>query len=449
MPSDSSYLSGVIEGFYGRPWTHQQRLALLPRLKARGLNTYMYGPKDDIRLRARWRELYPATELEQLGELVRTAERHDLRFIYALAPGLDIRYSDALESERLLRKVEQIAALGVQDFVLLFDDIPHALHADDEAEFGTFAHAQATVSERVFRRLRELAPSGRRFVCPTDYCGRMAATNPVGWDYLRELTRHLGPDAELFWTGDEIVSEQITADSLATLIAVTGRKPIIWDNLFANDYDLRRAYLGPLTGRSADLVSATTGLLLNPNCQFELNEVAFDTLAEFISSPDDYDPLSAFASALRHWRPAFELDGGSHLSLERLTLLAELLYLPWFCGPAVEALLSEARTLLAAPPLGAAERAGNWRRFALEIEQLFSQLTELTDRDLLYALYGLLWEARAESRLMAGYLALREESGESDPEFGRPDDAENTYRLGFGAAVQALLPLSETGKVAR
>src|SRR5690625_1024699 len=109
----------------------------------------MYGPKDDIRLRARWRELYPATELEQLGELVRTAERHDLRFIYALAPGLDIRYSDALESERLLRKVEQIAALGVQDFVLLFDDIPHALHADDEAEFGTFAHAQDRKSTRL------------------------------------------------------------------------------------------------------------------------------------------------------------------------------------------------------------------------------------------------------------------------------------------------------------
>ena len=34
-------LNGVIEGFYGRPWTFEQRLELLSLTKAWGLNTMM------------------------------------------------------------------------------------------------------------------------------------------------------------------------------------------------------------------------------------------------------------------------------------------------------------------------------------------------------------------------------------------------------------------------
>ncbi len=42
-----SPIRGVIEGFYGRPWTHQQRLSLIDFLADRGMNTFVYSPKDD------------------------------------------------------------------------------------------------------------------------------------------------------------------------------------------------------------------------------------------------------------------------------------------------------------------------------------------------------------------------------------------------------------------
>jgi protein O-GlcNAcase/histone acetyltransferase len=50
------------------------------------------------------------------------------------------------------------------------------------------------------------------------------------------------------------------------------KRPVtIWDNLNANDYDQRHLCLGPFTGRSSDLSFRLSGMLINPNCEFELN----------------------------------------------------------------------------------------------------------------------------------------------------------------------------------
>ena len=38
---------GVVEGFYGTPWSHQARLRQLKFYGENKMNTYIYGPKDD------------------------------------------------------------------------------------------------------------------------------------------------------------------------------------------------------------------------------------------------------------------------------------------------------------------------------------------------------------------------------------------------------------------
>src|SRR5882762_9841033 len=55
----TSFLAGVIEGFYGQPWTPAERFELFDRMASWGLNTYVYAPKDDFNHRAVWREHYP------------------------------------------------------------------------------------------------------------------------------------------------------------------------------------------------------------------------------------------------------------------------------------------------------------------------------------------------------------------------------------------------------
>ncbi|KAJ8377313.1 hypothetical protein AAFF_G00261620 [Aldrovandia affinis] len=62
MEDDSEFLCGVVEGFYGRPWSIEQRKVLFQWMRRWGLNTYLYGPKDDLKHRLLWREVYSPEE---------------------------------------------------------------------------------------------------------------------------------------------------------------------------------------------------------------------------------------------------------------------------------------------------------------------------------------------------------------------------------------------------
>ena len=79
--------------------------------------------------------------------------------------------------------------------------------------------------------------------------------------------------------GDKVISQVITTESIIELSKVLRRKPIIWDNIHANDYDHRRVFLGPYSGRPVELYKYLNGVLTNPNCEFEANFVAIHTFA--------------------------------------------------------------------------------------------------------------------------------------------------------------------------
>lgn len=64
------FICGVIEGFYGRPWTTEQRKDLFRKLKKLGMDFYMYAPKDDYKHRAYWRELYTVEEADHLSSIL-------------------------------------------------------------------------------------------------------------------------------------------------------------------------------------------------------------------------------------------------------------------------------------------------------------------------------------------------------------------------------------------
>ena len=87
---------GVVEGFYGPPWSHDARLEMIDFIGARGMNAYAYAPKDDAKHRAAWREPYDTGEMQRFASLATRANEAGVRFGFAVSPGLDITYeSDA------------------------------------------------------------------------------------------------------------------------------------------------------------------------------------------------------------------------------------------------------------------------------------------------------------------------------------------------------------------
>lgn len=443
-PNTQGFLSGVIEGFYGVPWTRAERLQLLEWMRAGGLNSYVYGPKDDLHHRALWREPYSDGDAAELRSLVQACASHGVRFWYALGPGLDLRYSSAADREALQRRIGQLLSLGCRSFCLLFDDIPDVMDEADRREWGSFAAAQCGVTNGLFEWARGQEPEVRFLFCPTPYCGRMALRQLGGTDYLEVVGRELAPEIGVFWTGPEIISREITVPHLRELQELLRRPPILWDNLQANDYDGHRFFCGPYSGRSPDVRGSVGGILLNPNTEFPLNFVPIRTLAAYLAAGDSWDPRAAFLTALQEWLPAFG-SVGLPFSLEDLTVLADCYYLPYEEGPEARSLRELTQWLLMTPPAAWGGMEVEFLRRAEQLRNCCVRLTELRNRPLFHALSRRIWELREELDLLVRYVRHRSDPAHGAVPFESDFHRPFTYRGGMVAELQRLLEARSDG----
>ncbi|MET0771480.1 MAG: protein O-GlcNAcase [Candidatus Limnocylindrales bacterium] len=295
-------IRGVIEGFYGRPWTHRQRLDLIPFLAERGMNSFVYGPKDDPLLRRDWRLPYDGELLARLSELVERCAAHGMRFTWCISPGLSMRYSDDADLAALSAKLASVGALGVTSFGLLLDDIPRDLqHAQDRSAFGDLAEAHAHVTRSVAARL----PAGTHLVvCPTVYRGTGTE------DYLVRLAAGIDPRIDLFWTGRAICSPVLDLADAATFTRATLRPPLYWDNYPVNDVAMAyELHIGPYRGRDPLLWRSAAGIVANGMELFEASRIPFATIADYLHDPEGYDPEASWQRAIRD--VAGEADAGA------------------------------------------------------------------------------------------------------------------------------------------
>jgi len=410
------FLSGVIEGFYGQPWTPSERMELFDWMAAWGLNTYVYAPKDDLHHRALWREPYGSEDAAGLRRLIEACRARNIRFVYGLSPGLDLHYGREAELNHLRERFEQMMALGCSDVSLLFDDIPDGMDPDDLERWGSFGSAQCHVANAMFTWLRRCNPAGRFLFCPTAYCGRMVAAKLGGEDYLATVGRELLPGIDVFWTGPDIVSREITVAHVREIAALLRRKPLIWDNLHANDYDGRRFFCGPYSGRPPEVRGEVGGLLSNPNSEFPLNYIPLRTLAAFVNASDSWDPRSAYLAAMGEWAPSFTTVRGP-VSLEDLVLFGDCYYLPQEEGPEAEALYRAARSMLDDPNDAGARQI--FRAGASRLHAFCAALTELRHRPLYHALSRRTWELREQLDLLDRVASVNAGEGSHLPAVSR------------------------------
>ncbi|XP_049649338.1 protein O-GlcNAcase-like isoform X3 [Accipiter gentilis] len=281
MAGRPRFLCGVVEGFYGRPWSMEQRKLLFQWLKRWGLNCYMYAPKDELKHRLLWREPYTEHEAARMRSLIEAAQEQGVEFVFAISAGQDMVFSSTGDRLLLQEKLRQVAAMGCQSFALLFDDIDPCMCQADRDVFPSLAQAQASVANEVYQELGQ--PSVFLF-CPTEYCSSLCSPSPSQSCYLLTIGQELLPGIGVIWTGPKVVSQELSATQLEEVEGVLRRRPIIWDNLYANDYDCRRVFLGPYMGRAPGLMSRLHGLLLNPNCELQANFIPIHTLGSWFRS---------------------------------------------------------------------------------------------------------------------------------------------------------------------
>ncbi|HYF60836.1 MAG TPA: beta-N-acetylglucosaminidase domain-containing protein [Burkholderiaceae bacterium] len=285
---------GIVEGYYGRPWTWAERARVVATLAPHGWRTFVYAPKAATALRRRWRDDMDDAALAPIAAFAAHCRAHGTRFGLGLSPH---EFDDAPGSpdwatlERKLAALDDAAAPDL--LALLFDDI----RGDDPR----LADRQAAIV--AFARERCRAP--RLMVCPSYYSDDpvldlVFGARPEG--YLERLGERLDPSVGVFWTGEEVCSREYGAAHLRRVAGTLRRRPVLWDNYPVNDGQRmsQALHLRGSTGRPASNAPLLAAHFANPALQPVLGCIPLLTLAERYRVGDaDYAYGEAFARACR------------------------------------------------------------------------------------------------------------------------------------------------------
>ncbi|MFF2895181.1 beta-N-acetylglucosaminidase domain-containing protein [Streptomyces sp. NPDC057966] len=308
---------GMTEGFYGQPWTRQERLAQIGFMGRTKQNRYLYAAGDDPYRQARWRDPYPADRRADFRALAERARAEHVTLGWAVAPGQAMCMSSAGDVKALTKKLDSMWALGVRVFQLQFQDVSYSeWHCDSDAEtFGSgpraAAAAQARVAGEVARHLADRYPGSQPLsVMPTEFY------QDGSTDYRKALAEKLDDRVQIAWTGVGVVPRTITGGELAGARAAFGHPLVTMDNYPVNDYAQDRIFLGPYTGRDPAVAVGSAALLANAMEQPSASRIPLFTAADFAWNPKGYRPQES-------WRAAIDdLAGGDARTREALRALA-------------------------------------------------------------------------------------------------------------------------------
>lgn len=284
---------GFIEGFYGFPWSHEDRISLMRFGGQIKMNSYIFAPKDDKYHNSAWRTLYPAEELAKVKELVDVGHESKTQFVWAIHPGLNMINWNKYEAElqTLLAKLEQLYSVGVRQFGLFMDDISTSQSLTDKdkhvrlvTDVANWVSSKGDVKSLIY--------------CPPFY--NQAWTGEGGKPYLQAL-RSVPEHVEIMWTGRDVIGSVNETDNEWVKKEI-GRDPYIWFNYPVNGYKKNRLLLGQVTMLEPGTHNFS-GIVSNPLEQAELSKMALFGVADYTWNTDAFNRSQSWLDSFKYIEP--------------------------------------------------------------------------------------------------------------------------------------------------
>jgi hyaluronoglucosaminidase len=272
---------GVIEGFFGRPWSWQERRQVVELLVPFGYQFFHYAPKADPFLRRRWTEPHPLEEASQIKDFARFCKKLGVSFGIGLSPYEAFNdFNDELRAA-FVNRVTDLVSLEIEELGIFFDD----MHVD----LPDLAERQIEIAHLA----RDTAPQLKLSITPSFYSDDPVLERVFGVcppNYLNDIGTGLDPAIDVYWTGEEVCAREISPGHLSRIATSLKRKPLLWDNYPVNDGPRMSQFLHlrGFTGRPASNAGLIAGHAINPASQALLSCIPAITLAKSYQLGDDY-----------------------------------------------------------------------------------------------------------------------------------------------------------------
>lgn len=308
---------GITEGFYGEPWSGEQRLAQVEFMGRTKQNRLLIAPGDDPYRTTAWRQEYPAERQAEFRALAERARANRVVLGWAVSPGQSMCLSSETDRADLVRKVDAMWELGFRAFQLQFQDVSYSEWGcrEDRERYGrgpaAAAKAHAEVAGGLAAHLaRKDHGAAALSLLPTEYHQQGSTT------YRKALAAALDPRVEVAWTGVGVVPRTITGKEVAGARSVLGHPLVTMDNYPVNDWDPGRIFLGPYAGREPAVAGGSAALMANAMPQGTLSRIPLFTAADFAWNARGYRAGESWAAAVR------ELAGPDPRAREAVAALA-------------------------------------------------------------------------------------------------------------------------------
>ena len=315
---------GLVEGYYGYPYSLSVKKSLMRFMMRLKMNTYMYGAKSDLYHSAKWEEPYPKTltktdieygrmSQDMVKDLSKTSQATKVNFIWAIHPGNDFVGQPNVVT-RIMKKFSSMYDLGVRQFAIFVDDVGVPT---SEADCKTNADHLTAVQKAIDAKWNKAGSAPEARVRPLHFVPQVYTLSWVGEADRKRFFKALSAvpsDITIYTTGWGVWTVPNSND-LATMHTELGRPVAWWWNYPCNDNADEQIYTSDMYTNFMEMRAVDNnarlqkelknglGVVSNPMQQGMVSRIALFSVADYAWNNAKFDNMTSWKKAFKYAFP--------------------------------------------------------------------------------------------------------------------------------------------------
>ena len=315
---------GLVEGYYGYPYSLSVKKSLMRFMMRLKMNTYMYGAKSDLYHSAKWEEPYPKTltktdieygrmSQDMVKDLSKTSQATKVNFIWAIHPGNDFVGQPNVVT-RIMKKFSSMYDLGVRQFAIFVDDVDVPT---SEADCKTNAEHLTAVQKAIDAKWNKAGSAPEARVRPLHFVPQVYTLSWVGEADRKRFFKALSAvpsDITIYTTGWGVWTVPNSRD-LATMHTELGRPVAWWWNYPCNDNADEQIYTSDMYTNFMEMRAVDNnarlqkelknglGVVSNPMQQGMVSRIALFSVADYAWNNAKFDNMTSWKKAFKYAFP--------------------------------------------------------------------------------------------------------------------------------------------------